>query len=40
MLERASCQKTDHDAVKPVEELGDKTLTELQKRLRAKEIKK
>jgi len=31
--------KTDHDAVKLIEELGDETLTELQKRLNAKERK-
>jgi len=31
--------KTDHDAVKLVEELGDETLTELQKRLNTKERK-
>lgn len=31
--------KTDHDAVRLVEELGDETLTELQKRLKAEERK-
>jgi len=32
--------KTDHDAVKLVEELGDNALNELQKRMKEKEAKK
>ena len=32
--------KTDYDAVRLVEELGDNALTELQKRLKEKEVKR